>query len=174
MASDAPVSGESPSLAWTKSLPAFAAFALPGAGLVGFALARLLSLIHAVSIRAPLVTLQPRDAIALTIGISFFGFAALTLLPRPARELGRRRATLSNVARIDWTTICLGIVVAGIALSAVAPWVASMAAEAVVAKHDYIECPPPSDERRPPLRWILPMSGSPDGRCPRTWREAHI
>lgn len=174
MAVNAPVSNGSPLAAsWTKALPAFAAFAIPGVGLIGFALVRLLWLIHAINARAPLVTLQPLDVIGLTIGISSFGFAALTLSRAPAKELRRRRTTSPNVRSLDWTTVCLSIVVAGIALSAVAPWIASAMVEAMVAERGYAECTPPPDERRPPLRWVLPTPGYPDGRCPRTWREAH-
>lgn len=173
MASDAPVSGRKSSFAWAKGLPAFSAFALPGVALVSFALVRIGAFLHTVSVQTPSVTLQPRDAIALTIGTSFLGFAALTLLPRSAEQRRSRWAASSDAARIDWTTICLGIVVAGIALSAVAPWIAAMAAKAIVAKHGYTACVSPADERRSPLRWVRPMTSSPD-RCPRTWREAHI
>ena len=155
---------DAPQSRW-KVLPVFLGFVLVGALLLWFSLSSLIPSVHAAMTRAPLVTLWPRDAVAVPAAFGFFSFAAMMLFPPPEPKPGRTRGKRSKPSRrVDWLTVCFGAALVNAMLMVVAVPVTEIAALVVMPRLHYLPCPPARHyERHPPQRWILALSS---GNCP--------
>ena len=148
-----------------KVLPAFLGFVLVGALLLWFSLSSLVPSVHAAMVHAPLVTLWPRDAVAVPAAFGFFSFAAMMLFPPPEVGPGRARGKRRKPSRrVDWLNVCFGAAMVNALLMVVAVPITEIAALVVMPRLHYLACPPARHyERHPPQRWILALS---NGNCP--------
>ena len=149
-----------------KALVAFFGFILVGALSLWLSLSSLVPSVRETLDHAPLVTLWPRDAVAVPAAFACFCFAAMMLFPPPETKPGRTRGKRSKPARrrVDWLTVCFGAALVNAMLMVIAVPVTEIAALVVMPRLHYLPCPPARHyERHPPQRWILALSS---GNCP--------
>ncbi len=124
-----------------KALPAFMGFAAVGGLLAWFGLSKLLAIVHAIEVRAPLITFGARDAVWLPLALSFFALGAMTLFPMPEIGPRRRNSSASKGQRFDGAALCLLVAVAGAVLSALVSPITQIVVESTLVHHGYLQCP---------------------------------
>ena len=144
----------------------FAGFVLVGALMLWFSLSRLIPPVRGIVDHAPLVTLWPRDAVAVPAAFGLFSFAAMMLFPppaaKPSRMHGKRHK--SSRWRVEGLNVCFGAAMVSVLLMVVAMPLTEIATLVIMPRLHYLACPPPRHyERHPPQRWILALS---NGQCP--------
>jgi hypothetical protein len=146
-----------------KSLLVVIAFPLCGAAALWLSLSGLVPSIRAVVSHAPVVELDPRDAISLPLALTFFAFAAMTLLPAPqiGRSHARRKGNKPGQSEQKWLMIWLGVAMAGVLLAVMAVPITEVAAMEIMSKQHYVACPASPFIRHAKMRWALPKAHCP-------------
>jgi len=110
----------------------------------------LLAALRRSAVGAPMVEFSPSSLIGLPLAILFFCLVAMALLP--SRKLAKRRGTVAPVPA--GATVLFAIATCCIPLAFLVVPIGRGIVSGIIQDRDYRTCPPSTDQRRPPLRWV--------------------
>jgi hypothetical protein len=142
-------------------------FLVGGVAAIFAFLTDLFPLMHAISVKAPVIAISPRDFAGLPLGIGLLAVSVAVAMPYPRAFAHRQR----RPKRRDWISICVGIclaIVAGsLVLVPVAPPFTTAVLGSLLENRNYVLCPPRRTWERPQLtRWARRSSDEAQARCP--------
>ena len=146
-----------------KVLPAFLGFVSLGLASLWLCLPGLVSSVGSMVRHAPLIVLQPREAIGVPLAFVFFALAGITLSPAPTTGGQRPRKPQKHGRRgIDGPTVCLSVAMGSALATVISIPITEFVALELMSHLGYLPCPASLHwEHHPPMRWSLS-----DGRCP--------
>ena len=140
-----------------KALPVFLGFIVFAVLLLLLTLPGLFAFLHELLQHLPLVALAPREAVGPPLALLALALAGITLSnPSVSGKDRARTIQQPKTRRITWTGFCLAVAFGAVLITVAAIPVVEITASMTMTARGYLRCPSPSNERRAPMRWVLP------------------